>query len=443
MPSGSLRIMRLRLLSFALCFASSVASWGCAAGTDDDEECPIGSEKCACTKGGSCDPGLECLSDTCVDPDGGGGGSGPGPGGSGGGGAGPGGGGAGGGGGFGPTGGNSPCDEGCTAIDVLFALDGSGSMSEEISALSASQSFAATIDALAGINCGNIQYRIGVTDDNDGGFIVPSGWPGQKPWFDSASLDDETIAAAFTGASNQVIAGSGTDVGCEHVLSSSVSLLSGDTTEFLRPEALLVLILVTDVDDYGAYDNVAGNSCGLGCSVTGQPVQTLYDTLLGLKGNDPKAIATIVVGGDPNIAGGVNFCNQPGTCCSGGIDCQVFHATRLWDFAEMQDGMNGYTQNLCGGPQNVPNAVQAAFDENIDLRASSRRSESRAGVTTRVRQAASSSDSSNGLPSSSMRPVPPSIGMARASATRSIITERSTLFDTVGRKACVPFQRCS
>ncbi len=276
-------------------------------------------------------------------------------------------GGAGGDAGFGPTGGNSPCDEGCSAIDVLFALDGSGSMAEEINALSASQSFAATISALAGINCGNIQYRIGVTDDNDGGFLVPGGWPGTKPWFDSTTLDNDTIAQAFTGAANQVVAGSGTAVGCEHVLSSSVTLLNNDDTGFLRPEALLVLILVTDVDDYGAYDNIAGNSCGLGCTVSGQPVQTLYDTLVVLKGNEPKAVATVVVAGDPNIAGGVNVCDQPGTCCTGGTDCQVFHGTRLWEFAEMQDGMNGYTQNLCGGALAVPIAVQSAFEDNIAL----------------------------------------------------------------------------
>jgi hypothetical protein len=31
-------------------------------------ECAIGTELCPCTPGGSCDPGLECLSDLCVDP---------------------------------------------------------------------------------------------------------------------------------------------------------------------------------------------------------------------------------------------------------------------------------------------------------------------------------------------------------------------------------------
>lgn len=352
--------MRHTLALLGLIALTSGAAWSCAAGASDSE-CPIGSEKCPCTDGGSCDGSLVCLSDICVNPnpDQGGatntGGTGPGSGGAG-------------SGAFNPgSGGSVPCDAGCSKIDVLFALDGSGSMAEEIGALSASQSFATVIQNLAAVNCGNINYRIGVTDDNDGGFLVPSGWPGAHPWFDSTELTDDQIMQAFTGAANQVIAGSGTAVGCEHVLSSSVSLLTNDSTGFVRPDALLVLVMVTDVDDYGAYDNINGNSCGLGCNTVGQPVANLYQSLVTLKNNEPKGVATVVVGGDPAVQGGSNFCGQPGTCCSGGIDCQVFHADRLWSFAAAQTGTNGYTANLCAGPQTVPNAVQAAFADNIDL----------------------------------------------------------------------------
>jgi cysteine-rich repeat protein len=42
-----------------------------ATDTADDGECPIGSEGCGCTAGGSCDPGLACVSFVCLDvPDG-------------------------------------------------------------------------------------------------------------------------------------------------------------------------------------------------------------------------------------------------------------------------------------------------------------------------------------------------------------------------------------
>lgn len=351
----------MRHLLVALGFVGLAAGAGisCAAGepADDDGACPIGSEKCPCTNGGSCDPGLECLSDTCVNPNPTTGSGGAGSTSN-----------TGTGGGFmsGAGGGGNCNTSGCKKIDVLFALDGSGSMAEEIGALSSSNAFPQIIQKLAAVNCGDIDYRIGVTDDNDGGFYVPNGWSGAVPWFDSSTMTDAEIATAFTGAANKVAAGSGTDLGCEHVLSSSTSLLQGDATGFLRSDALLVLVLLTDVDDYGAYDNVNGNDCGLGCSTVGQPVNTLHGALLGLKGNDPKALATVVIAGDPNVAGGVNFCGQPGTCCAGG-DCTVFHADRLWAFAGLMTGSNGYAANLCGGAQNVPNAVSTALNDNIDL----------------------------------------------------------------------------
>jgi len=125
-------------------------------------------------------------------------------------------------------------------------------------------------------------------------------------------------------------------------------------------------VMVTDVDDYGAYDNENGNDCGIGCTTVGAPVNTIYDGLVGLKGGDPKGVAAIVVAGDPNVDDGVNFCGQPGTCCSG-VDCLVFHADRLWAFAGMQVGSNGHAANLCGGAQTVPTAVQTALGDNIDL----------------------------------------------------------------------------
>jgi hypothetical protein len=340
------------------------ATLSCAAGESSDEtgSCPVGSEKCPCTQGGSCDPGLECLSDTCVNPN---------P--------------TTGSGGAGSTsstdstntstgtfmsgaGGGGMCNNaGCSKIDMLFALDGSGSMAEEIGALSASQAFAGIIQKLAAVNCGNIDYRIAVTDDNDGGFLVPNGWSGATPWFDSTAMSDADITTAFTGAANKVVAGSGTDPGCEHVLTSSANLLQNDSTGFLRPDALLVLVMLTDVDDYGTYDNVNGNTCGLGCTTVGAPVNTIHSALLALKGNDPKALATIVISGDPSTIVGQNFCGQPGVCGCSGLDCAVFPSDRLWAFAGLMSGSNGYAANLCAGASTVPTAVSDALNNNIDL----------------------------------------------------------------------------
>jgi len=43
----------------------SVLLPGC--GEDKDKNCPIGTETCNCTQGGSCDPGLICQSNICID----------------------------------------------------------------------------------------------------------------------------------------------------------------------------------------------------------------------------------------------------------------------------------------------------------------------------------------------------------------------------------------
>ncbi|MEM9453373.1 MAG: hypothetical protein AAGF11_04290 [Myxococcota bacterium] len=336
----------------------------CIAGTCTLENCPVGAEGCLCTGGGSCDPGLSCVEGLCSSGDAtgpGNGSSNPGsgdetsdtkldvnsddiPGGS--------------------------CKTGCSQIDMLFAIDSSLSMTEEIQALSASQAFSAIVEDLEGLNCGEIEYRIGLTNDNDGGFIG-FGANG-NPWFDSNEMSPEEIAAGFTAAAATVLGNGGTAIGCEHVLSSSLSALGLDTTGFLRPDALLVLVLITDVDDYGYYDQAGSGFCeGLPvnlCATMPQPVDALYDQLVTLKGGDAEALAAIVVAGDPGVTEGMNLCGQPASCCGNGLECgQAHHAPRLWDFAQMQVNTNGFTGHICDGAAQVPLLIQDALSNNIDL----------------------------------------------------------------------------
>jgi hypothetical protein len=261
-----------------------------------------------------------------------------------------------------------PCVEtGCRSIDLLFALDGTGSMDGEIEALAATNAFTKIVEALEDINCGDIEYRIGVTDDNDRGWVGAAG----ATWFDSMVMTPEEIADAFATAANSVL-GSGTAIGCEHVLNSAADLLGGDTTDFLRDDALLVLVLVTDVDDYGAYDQMGfGGPCdGFLCTQSGADPQTIYDNLVSLKGGDPLALATIVVAGDPNVKPeGENTCQQPAVCCGVGLgECgEAFPAPKLYGFADLHEGMNGYTADICAADDQVPVAVEDALQNNVDL----------------------------------------------------------------------------
>ena len=338
-----------------------------------DGSCTVGAETCECTQGGACDPGLECLSGLCVDPNGGGttspeGTCDPGleclsgicvdPN-------------AGAGGSSNTTtlssgsGGQTNCQEGCTAVDVLFAIDHTGSMAEEIAAISATQAFTGIIDALSAVNCGDIDYRIGVTDDNTPSFVTGSG----KPWFDSTEMSKDEIVTAFNQAAQSIGGQPPTPTGCEHVLTNATNLLTADQTEFLRTEALLVLILLTDVDDYGSYDQ--NSFCpGLGlCSAAEVAAQTNYNNLVALKSGLPEAVSAVVIAGDPNgnsLMSNNGFCNQPGACnCT--VDCEVYDAIKLWDFTQTL-GSNGVFHNLClGGAGEVPNVISDAFTDQIDL----------------------------------------------------------------------------
>ena len=97
----------------------------------------------------------------------------------------------------------------------------------------------------------------------------------------------------------------------------------------------------------------------------------LLATLVAAKGGDPTGVAAVVVAGDPNLAGGFNFCNQPGSCgcvevIPGLYDCDIFHATRLYDFTGML-GSNGYAGDLCAGPMSVPSSVETALTTSIDI----------------------------------------------------------------------------
>src|SRR5690606_14849465 len=142
----------------------------------------------------------------------------------------------------------------------------SASMAEEPAALAATGSFTQVITTLEGLNGGGIDYRIGATDGDDHGFLVPPGWLGPEPWFEPSVLTPVEIANAFNGAVGQVGGIGGAATGCEHVLTSATDLVDGDVSGFVREDALLVLVLLSDVDDYGAYDQMGGNTCGLGCT---------------------------------------------------------------------------------------------------------------------------------------------------------------------------------
>lgn len=356
-----------------------------ACGTDAQQSCNVGSRDCACTLGGGCDAGLSCVEGTCILVE-----TSDGPSDS-----------------TGPatsetatstsgtsanttnpmgetstssdpssTGGGPVLDvgskdtdigptSGCQAIDVLFALDESGSMNEERNALAATNAFSQILGTLEGLNGGGIAFRVGLTSSSDHGFMTPQGWNfADPPWFDSESLDLQTMSLAFNGAVGQMSQLGDPPTGCEHALTSAVNLLAQDTSGFVREDALLVLVLLTDVDDFGAYDQVDGNSCGLGCTATPSDLNAMQTLLVdSIKAGQEDGVSVIAIAGDPTSNDGVNFCDQPGSCGCGGVDCGVFHATRLYEFTDML-GERGIAADLCGA--NIPMVVEGVLNDSID-----------------------------------------------------------------------------
>jgi len=231
---------------------------------------------------------------------------------------------------------------GCRQVDVLYVVDGSGSLIAQRASLG--MAFSEFVSALGAIN-GGVDVRVGLTDDHDSGFFVPVTWSGANPWFDSTELTPAAMDTAFSDALSQIAISPPVGVGCEHVLTSGVDLLTDDTTGFVRPGAMLVVVLVTDVDDYGAYDQLGANTCGVGCTTTPRSVAALTTALNDVKGGDTNLIAAIIAAGDPGVSGGANLCGQPGSCCGGG-ECSVLHATRLFEFTNLL-GTRAHAGNLC------------------------------------------------------------------------------------------------
>ncbi len=368
--------------------AGLMATGACSESTD--QSCIVGSLDCSCTAGGGCDPGLSCLERTCVVVD------------------------------MGSqsasasasasgsssatasasatatasetatsttdTSAPSTTDDdstdgglildvgsrdtdigpssGCRAIDVLFALDSSGSMIEERAALAATNAFSQILVTLEGLNGGGIDYRIGLTTANDHGFLTPLGWLEPDPWFDSEDVELETMSLAFNGAVGQIGNLGDPPVGCEHVLTSAVNLLASDSSGFVRDDALLVLVLLTDVDDFGDYDQAGGNDCNFGCGTQPSDLNALRTLLVdSVKSGQEDGVAAIVLAGDPSSMDGLNLCGQPGSCGCDGVDCAAFHADRLYEFAGML-GEQGIAADLCGA--NVPMVVETVLTDSID-----------------------------------------------------------------------------
>lgn len=185
---------------------------------------------------------------------------------------------------------------GCQHVDVVFALDNSASMNEEKESMR-NDVFPAFAQAL--LNMSNIKdFRAAVLDacprpanfhtrGNGGECSFQSG----KPWMDSSStaLTSEFQCVADLYSDDVECSGNSDD---EQPASSVAAALEppfvdGANAGFLREDALLVVVAITDEDEQ---------------PVPRQSPQAIHDRLVAVKGS-PKNVVFLGIGGKTNCNG--------------------------------------------------------------------------------------------------------------------------------------------
>ncbi len=270
----------------------------------------------------------------------------------------------------------------CQKMDILFVIDDSGSMSEEQANLVSNfPRFIEVLDAYR-TDAGNpLDYRIGVTTTGRdittvvtftgfpippmtimesgpfGALLQPSSCGMSRKWIESGDAD---VAGTFSCLANVGTSGSGTEMPLymtEAALGPRVA--DGSNAGFLRNDALLAVIVLTDEDDCSRPEDrieitidasSPGGAAGAAdaCDPDGPtivPIERVLSTLDGAKGERGRWAAAGIAG------------PGPGTCSSSFGDAAV--ASRLQDFVN-RAGANAVFSSICDG--DLAGSLMTALD---------------------------------------------------------------------------------
>ena len=257
--------------------------------------------------------------------------------------------------------------EGCRGVDFLFVIDNSGSMEDEQANLIAS--FPGFIQSMQGLLSESAQsFRVMVVDtDGIGGMctgicqMFPTGFcngiscqgdaceinvgggnnrnraidqdcglPNGRRYADS---DETNIASAFNCTGRVGTTGSGVELVADSMLGalSPTNLGAGGCNEsFIREDAVLVVVVITDEDDSGSDPFMTSQ---------GGPADW-YNALSGVKNFDPNAVVVLGLLGDIGEPGGICQPYVEGT----GDGAEP--APRLREFVNLF-GTQGLTGSVC------------------------------------------------------------------------------------------------
>ncbi len=246
--------------------------------------------------------------------------------------------------------------EPCEKIDFLFVIDNSGSMQEEQTNLIANfPAFAQLIDQYVNQAGSSIDYRIAVTTAGRdvtymvsfGGLTLPVTEPGDngefrrgcglgQPWI---ARGDADMSSKFSCIANVGTTGPGIEMpllGMEWSLNQRMA--DGTNAGFLRDDALLAIIILSDQDDCSREDDAFAfdptqPTCNQGAAEM-LPLAHYVDFVDGLAGGRGRWATAVIAG------------PGPGRCQS-----QFGEATnspRLQQFVD-QVGDNASFSSICEG----------------------------------------------------------------------------------------------
>ncbi|MFV8756820.1 hypothetical protein ACNOYE_40265 [Nannocystaceae bacterium ST9] len=214
-------------------------------------------------------------------------------------------------------------EEGCKKVDLLFVIDNSGSMEDE--QVNLVNSFPSFIDEIQVQLAETDGYHVGVISTDlyefndgclqEGAMITATGGTGASnmtcsPFAEGHSymteLDD--LDVAFSCAAQIGIAGDGNERGMQTMqaaLSPGMNAPGGCNEGFLRDDALLVIVLITDEEDDHEVDGCAqlpqpgsngeppGWFAGVVAAKAGVESNIVVLSLIGPPGPDPAVCPTL------------------------------------------------------------------------------------------------------------------------------------------------------
>jgi hypothetical protein len=229
-------------------------------------------------------------------------------------------------------------DDACRSIDLVISVDVSSSMEEELRAMR-EDVFPALAERLKSISKDDDSFRVATLDScptpanfhTRGADDDDCDFEGGNVWIRGSSpdLNDEFACVGDVYIGDVECSGENDD---EQPVSAVITALNepwvnNQNEGFLRDEALLVVIAITDEDEQPT-DGMPGDSQGL------------YNLLVGAKGGDPDRVVFLGVGGSTPCVGEYGEINV-GADLLQGITREFGSNGIWWDLCDgrLEDGL--------------------------------------------------------------------------------------------------------